>query len=122
MRRHNNIICVKMNPRERAAMEYAEKLRETYKEHPQIKRIARHRYVEREREGELLIHQEILICIVINCSHVPKSVYSAAKEHKIIKQSEKKKESNRRVHAAEGEVRKEKGRERRGRWCGDMSI
>lgn len=70
---------MQMNPRERASMAYAERLRETYKEHPEIKRISRHR-------------------------HLPGSVYAAAKEHRIIRESQKRKEANKRLHAAEGEV------------------
>ncbi|PAV91563.1 hypothetical protein WR25_10881 [Diploscapter pachys] len=58
-------------PREKAAFEYSAKLREQYKEHPEIRRIAKHRFV-------------------------PGKIYNAAKEHKIIRNSQSRKETNRR--------------------------
>ena len=65
--------------RQKTALEYGEKLKEKYGSHPQVKRIARHR-------------------------HVPKHVLNAAKEHRIIKESKKRKESNVRKHSKAGSV------------------
>ncbi|CAD6191420.1 unnamed protein product [Caenorhabditis auriculariae] len=56
--------------REKDAFAYNEKLRETYKEHPEIRRIARHR-------------------------NVPKHIFNAAKEHQTIRNSKSRKELNR---------------------------
>jgi len=68
-----------LRPREKMAMQYSEKLRDTYKEFPEVRRINRHR-------------------------HVPKAIYSAAKEHRIIRDSQNRKESNKRAHSKEGQV------------------
>uniref|UniRef100_A0A1I7YMH1 DDB1- and CUL4-associated factor 13 n=1 Tax=Steinernema glaseri TaxID=37863 RepID=A0A1I7YMH1_9BILA len=65
-------------PREKAAMAYNKRLRETYQHHPEIRRIERHR-------------------------QVPKYMYNAKKEHATIRQSQKRKQENRRKHAKEGE-------------------
>ncbi|KAI1720204.1 sof1-like domain-containing protein [Ditylenchus destructor] len=59
--------------REKVALEYSSKLLETYQHHPEIKRIVKHR-------------------------HVPKQIYSAAKEHSIIRESQKRKQDNLRKH------------------------
>ncbi|VDO29705.1 unnamed protein product [Haemonchus placei] len=58
-------------PREKAAFAYSEKLREQFKEHPEIRRIARHR-------------------------NVPKSILHAGREHAAIRAAESRKEFNRR--------------------------
>ncbi|VDM54502.1 unnamed protein product [Angiostrongylus costaricensis] len=58
-------------PREKAAFMYNEKLREQFKEHPEIRRIARHR-------------------------NVPRSIYHATREHAAIRASQSRKEFNRR--------------------------
>ncbi|KHJ97317.1 WD domain, G-beta repeat protein [Oesophagostomum dentatum] len=58
-------------PREKAAFAYSEKLREQFKEHPEIRRIARHR-------------------------NVPKSILHASREHAAIRASQSRKEFNRR--------------------------
>ncbi|KAK6029502.1 Sof1-like domain protein, partial [Ostertagia ostertagi] len=58
-------------PREKAAFDYSEKLREQFKEHPEIRRIARHR-------------------------NVPKSILHASREHTAIRAAESRKEFNRR--------------------------
>lgn len=68
-----------LRPRERTAFEYGEKLKEKFAAHPQVKRIARHR-------------------------HVPQVVYKATKELRIMKNSQKRKESNRRAHSKPGSV------------------
>lgn len=57
---------LQLQPREREAFHYNEKLKEKFAHHPQVKRIARHR-------------------------HVPKPIYNAQREHAIIKQSKKRK-------------------------------
>ncbi|VDL82848.1 unnamed protein product [Nippostrongylus brasiliensis] len=58
-------------PREKAAFEYSEKLREQFKEHPEVRRIARHR-------------------------NVPRSILHASREHATIRASQSRKEFNRR--------------------------
>lgn len=68
-----------LKPREKRALNYAEALKEKYASHPQIKRIKRHR-------------------------QVPKHIYNAQKELRTVKQKQKRKEANRRVHSKPGEV------------------
>eukprot|EP00128_Syssomonas_multiformis_P011557 Colp12_sorted_trinity150504_noHs@6414 len=66
-------------PRERAAFEYNEKLKERFKYHPEIKRIARHR-------------------------HLPKAIYKAKQLKTTVEQAEKVREDNKRRHSAPGTV------------------
>lgn len=73
------IFIFQLKPREKAALNYSEALKEKYAAHPQVRRIARHR-------------------------HVPKHVYNAQKELKTIKDRSKRKEANRRVHSKQGEI------------------
>ncbi|CAJ0581799.1 unnamed protein product, partial [Mesorhabditis spiculigera] len=77
-----NIRVWKSNPaeklgpktkREDAALKYAQKLRQQYKEHPEIRRIQRHR-------------------------HVPSSVHNQANELRVIRSSKQKKEERRIIH------------------------
>ncbi|KAL8181822.1 UNVERIFIED_CONTAM: DDB1- and CUL4-associated factor 13 [Gekko kuhli] len=68
-----------LNPREKAAMLYNQKLKEKFQHHPQIKRIARHR-------------------------HLPKVIYSQAKELHIMREARRRKELNRRKHSKPGSV------------------
>jgi len=68
-----------LKDRERVALQYAEKLKEKYSNHPQVSRIARHR-------------------------QVPKHVMNAQKELRVIRQSKKRKEANRRKHSKPGAV------------------
>lgn len=68
-----------MKPRERAALNYSEALKEKYASHPQIRRIKRHR-------------------------QVPKHIYNAQQELRTIKEKTKRKEANRRVHSKKNEV------------------
>lgn len=68
-----------MKPREKAALQYSEKLKEKYVHHPQIRKIIKHR-------------------------HVPKHVLNAQKELKTIKESKKRKEANVRRHSKKGAV------------------
>merc|ERR1719323_2043808 len=68
-----------MRDRERVALQYNEKLKEKYGQHPLVSRIARHR-------------------------QVPKHVKSAAAEIRSIKESSKRKEANRRRHSKPGSV------------------
>lgn len=72
-----NSLSFQLRPREKAALNYANKLKHKYQEHPEVGRIVKHR-------------------------QVPKSIFSAAKEHQIIKDSQKRKEANRRRYAPEG--------------------
>lgn len=65
--------------RERVSLQYAEKLKEKYAQHPQISRISRHR-------------------------QVPKHVKNASAELRTIKESRGKKEANRRKHSKPGTV------------------
>lgn len=74
------LVCsFQLKPRERTALHYADALKDKFANHPQIKRIARHR-------------------------HVPKHVYNAQKELRIIKEKNKRKEANRRAHSKKGAV------------------
>eukprot|EP00116_Pleurobrachia_bachei_P001438 sb/3461700/ len=68
-----------VSARERAAFDYNKKLIDRYSEHPQVKRIKRHR-------------------------NLPKMVKSISKEHMNIRSAAKKKEDNRRRHAKAGTV------------------
>lgn len=68
-----------LRPRERAALNYSSRLLEVYGEHPEIRRIAKHRVV-------------------------PKSIYNATKEHRAIHLSQRRKEENRRKHSKPGSV------------------
>ncbi|XP_073949576.1 DDB1- and CUL4-associated factor 13 [Choristoneura fumiferana] len=68
-----------LKPRERTALNYSEALKEKFANHPQIRRIARHR-------------------------HVPKHILNAQKELKTIKQKNKRKDANRRAHSKPGAV------------------
>lgn len=68
-----------LKPREKASLNYSEALKEKYANHPQIKRISRHR-------------------------QLPKHIYNARNELRIIKEKNKKKESNRRAHSKPGSV------------------
>ncbi|KAA0185699.1 hypothetical protein HAZT_HAZT002740 [Hyalella azteca] len=68
-----------MNAREKLAIDLSRQLRETYKDMPEIRRIARHR-------------------------HLPKSIRAAAKEHHLIRTSRARKEENVRRHSKPGSV------------------
>ena len=63
--------------RERLALEYGDKLKEKYRSHPQIRRIARHR-------------------------HVPKLIYKLTQERKIMLASRRRKAENRARHSKPG--------------------
>ena len=68
-----------LKERQRMSLNYNEKLKEKFAHHPQIKRISRHR-------------------------QVPKHVVNASREHKIIKESQKRKEANKRAHSKPGTI------------------
>jgi len=68
-----------MKDRERVALQYNEKLKEKYGQHPKVSRIARHR-------------------------QVPRHVKSAQAELKLIKEGKARKEANRRKHSKPGAV------------------
>jgi len=68
-----------MRDRERVALQYNEKLKEKYGQHPKVSRIARHR-------------------------QVPRHVKSAQAEIKLIKEGKARKEANRRKHSKPGAV------------------
>jgi len=70
----------RLRPRERVALEYAEQLKEKFKFHPQIRRIARHR-------------------------HVPKLVYKAAKEKRVMAEAQRRKRTNVILHSKPGSVK-----------------
>ncbi|XP_067124022.1 DDB1- and CUL4-associated factor 13 [Centruroides vittatus] len=65
--------------REKSAANYSKKLKEKFGQHSQIKRISRHR-------------------------HIPKHVYNACKEKRVMLNSRKRKEANRRLHSKPGTV------------------
>ncbi|XP_054267725.1 DDB1- and CUL4-associated factor 13-like [Macrosteles quadrilineatus] len=65
--------------RERAALNYNEALKKKFANHPQIRRIARHR-------------------------QVPKHIYNAQREQRTIRDKTKRKEANRRTHSKPGTV------------------
>ncbi|VDP09087.1 unnamed protein product [Soboliphyme baturini] len=65
--------------REKRAFEYAEKLKDKYRYHPEVNRILRHR-------------------------QVPKHVYNARNELRAIHESHRRKEANLRLHSAPGTV------------------
>ncbi|KAG7212871.1 hypothetical protein KM043_002223 [Ampulex compressa] len=68
-----------LKPRERAALNYSDALKEKFAAHPQIRRIARHR-------------------------QVPKHIYNAQAELRTIREKNKRKEANRRAHSKKGAV------------------
>jgi len=68
-----------LKPRMKTAINTSEKLKKQFKDHPEIHRISRHR-------------------------HLPKMIYHYKQEHTIIKESQKRKESNRRFHSKPGSV------------------
>ena len=68
-----------LKERQRMALNYNEKLKEKFANHPKISRISKHR-------------------------QVPKHVLNASREHRIIRESQKRKESNRRAHSKPGTV------------------
>ncbi|XP_051792050.1 DDB1- and CUL4-associated factor 13 [Erpetoichthys calabaricus] len=68
-----------LTPREKAAFNYNQKLKEKFQHHPQIRRITRHR-------------------------HLPKPIFSQIKEARIMKEARRRKELNRRKHSKPGSV------------------
>ncbi|XP_078072820.1 DDB1- and CUL4-associated factor 13 isoform X2 [Mustelus asterias] len=66
-------------PREKASLNYNQKLKEKFQHHPHIKRIARHR-------------------------HLPKMIYNQSKELRIMREARRRKEQNRRKHSKPGSV------------------
>ncbi|MCP9260696.1 DDB1- and CUL4-associated factor 13 [Dirofilaria immitis] len=68
-----------LHRRERAALNYNARLLEVYGEHPEIRRIVKRRFV-------------------------PRSIYTATKEHRAISLSQRRKEENRRKHSKPGAV------------------
>ncbi len=68
-----------LREREKTALQYADRLREKFSSHPEVRKIARHR-------------------------HVPKHVLNAQREYRAIRDSRKRKEANRRAHSRPGTV------------------
>ncbi|CAB1334194.1 unnamed protein product [Coregonus sp. 'balchen'] len=66
-------------PREKAAVNYSQKLKDKFQHHPQIRRISRHR-------------------------HLPKSIYSQSKELRVMKEARRRKERNVRKHSKPGSM------------------
>ena len=60
------MLLFQLKSREKSAFEYAEKLKEKFSHHPQVRRIHKHR-------------------------HIPRMVYSARKELRVIKDSQRRK-------------------------------
>ena len=73
----------KVHPREKVALDYASSLREKYKHHPQVRRIARHR-------------------------HIPRMVFKQARERRIILASQRRKARNIALHSKPGAVQQVK--------------
>ena len=69
----------KVHPREKTALDYASSLKEKFKHHPQVRRIAKHR-------------------------HVPKLVYKQARERRLIVASQRRKARNVALHSKPGTV------------------
>ena len=65
--------------RERSAFEYQTKIIEKYENHPEIRRVMRHR-------------------------HVPKHIVNGTKEKRLMVTAEKRKDANRRIHSKKGTV------------------
>jgi len=68
-----------LKEREKTALDYSEALKEKFAQHPEVRKIMRHR-------------------------QVPKHVLNAQIEHRTIKESRKRKEANRRKHSKAGSV------------------
>lgn len=68
-----------MTPRERVALEYGDKLKEKFMHHPKVRRIAKHR-------------------------HVPRHIHHGTKEKKIMTESRKRKDANRRANTKPGTI------------------
>ncbi|XP_034949411.1 DDB1- and CUL4-associated factor 13 [Chelonus insularis] len=68
-----------LKPREKAALNYSDTLKQKFASHPQVNRIARHR-------------------------QVPKYIYNAQAELRTIRKKQKRKESNLRAHSKPGSV------------------
>ncbi|KAK4325021.1 hypothetical protein Pmani_004378 [Petrolisthes manimaculis] len=66
-------------PREKAAKNYNEELKNKFGHFPELRRIGHHR-------------------------HLPKHIYNAKKEHRAIKDAQARKEANRRIHSRPGAV------------------
>ncbi|XP_059663197.1 uncharacterized protein LOC132308916 isoform X1 [Cornus florida] len=75
-------------PRERKKHEYMEKVKDRYKNQPEVKRIVRHR-------------------------HLPKPIYKAASLRRIIVEADRRKEERRRAHSAPGSMPREPLRKKR---------
>eukprot|EP00245_Coleochaete_scutata_P003620 TRINITY_DN15364_c3_g1_i2.p1 TRINITY_DN15364_c3_g1~~TRINITY_DN15364_c3_g1_i2.p1 ORF type:complete len:453 (-),score=80.22 TRINITY_DN15364_c3_g1_i2:521-1879(-) len=75
-------------PREKRRQAYNEKLKERYKYLPDVKRIDRHR-------------------------HLPKAVYKADKLRKIVTESERRKDTNRRAHSAPDSIARTPARKKK---------
>ncbi|CAL8247986.1 unnamed protein product [Lota lota] len=68
-----------LSHREKLAANYNQKLKEKFQHHPKVKRIARHR-------------------------HLPKHIYTEAKEHTVMREARRRKERNVRKHSKPGAV------------------
>jgi WD repeat and SOF domain-containing protein 1 len=68
-----------VSAREKHALQYADELKERYKHHPEVKRIARHR-------------------------HVPKAIKKAAHTKRAMLDADKRKKDNLRKHSKPGKV------------------
>ena len=73
----------RLHPREKTSLEYASALREKYKHHPHVRRIARHR-------------------------HVPRMVFKQARERRIILASKRRKARNVALHSKPGNAQQPK--------------
>lgn len=85
----SNSSIFQLRPREKAALNYSQRLRDTYQNHPEVRRILKHRQIPKHifrffYFGDFF--QNFFLSMNV--------VYSAAKEHKIIRESQKRKEDN----------------------------
>ncbi|CAH8523489.1 unnamed protein product [Schistosoma bovis] len=69
---HANEIIGPIQPRQKASLQTCESLREKFKDHPEVRKILKHR-------------------------HVPKTIHASSKEHAIIRAKERRKERNTRI-------------------------
>ncbi|VDP31302.1 unnamed protein product [Schistosoma mattheei] len=69
---HANELIGPIQPRQKASLQTCESLREKFKDHPEVRKILKHR-------------------------HLPKTIHASSKEHAIIRAKERRKERNTRI-------------------------
>ena len=97
-------------PRERAALEYNDALKQRYKNLPEIKRIARCAFAPSSGRIQCACaaNNEARPCgcglSLLRHRHVPKAIYSATKIKRTMLDAIGRREANEREHSREGEV------------------